>query len=159
MTITEQSTIEVEGTEPEGTEPEAKERAKTTYVTDFSAIEALDELPDNPKIKREGGGRSKIYHNLLEQVAEQGVDGKWRMLARFGTSSGAKTVALALNRQVEGKIGEGEGMVKPAQVKSIPEYEGFHWTFDSRRVPNEQDPSKMESVLYCKLVEDEAAAE
>jgi hypothetical protein len=139
----------------EGTEVEKKERAKTTYF-DPTAVDALDELPDNPKIKREGGGRAKIYHDLLEKIAEQGVDNKWRPLARFGTSSGAKTVALALNRQVAGEIGEEKGQVKPDQVKDIPEYEGFNWVFDSRRVPSENDPDKIESVLYAKLVENEA---
>lgn len=147
-----------EGTEPvEGAEAKA-ERAKTTYL-DPEAVEALDDLPENPKVKREGGGRAKVYMNLLEKVAEQGVDGKWRSLARFGTKTGAKTVALALNRQVEGKIGEGEGLVKPSQVKQIPEYDGYKWVFDSRRVPSEADPKVIESVLYCKLVPTEAEGE
>lgn len=142
-----------EGTEPEAAEGEKVERAKTTYI-DPAAMEAIDDLPENPKVKREGGGRAKVYENLLTAVAEQGVDGKWRPLARFGTKTGAKTVALAMNRQVEGKIGEGEGLVNPKQVKAIPEYQGFKWVFDSRRVPSETDPEVIESVLYCKLVED-----
>lgn len=140
-----------EGTEVTETEAEKAERAKTTYL-DPTAVEALDDLPENPKVKREGGGRAKVYMNLLEKVAEQGVDNKWRSIARFGTKTGAKTVALALNRQVEGKIGEGEGMVKPDQVKAIPEYDGYRWVFDSRRVPSETDPDVIESVLYAKLV-------
>lgn len=135
---------------------EKKERAKTTYFT-ADTMEALDDLPENPKVVRQGGGRSKIYHGLLETIAEAGVDNKWRPLARFGTSSGAKTVALALNRQVAGEVGEDKGQVKPDQVKDIPEYEGFRWVFDSRRVPSEDDPAKIESVLYAKLVEDKAA--
>lgn len=154
MTVTDTIDEQVEGTEPaegtESTEPKA-ERAKTTYLN-VDEVEALDDLPENPKVVREGGGRAKVYMNLLERVAEQGVDGKWRSLARFGTKTGAKTVALGLNRQVEGKIGEGEGLVKPDQVRQIPEYDGYRWVFDSRRVPNETDPSKIESVLYCKLV-------
>lgn len=129
------------------------ERAKTTYLD--PTAEALDDLPENPKVTRAGGGRAKVYHTLLEQVAEQGVDNKWRSLARFGTKTGAKTVALALNRQVQGKIGEGEGLVKPEQVKDIPEYQGVKWLFDSRRVPSEANPEVIESVLYCKLVSDE----
>lgn len=146
----EQEQEQVEGTEPEG---EKKERAKTTYF-DPTAVEALDELPENPKSHRTGGGgRAKIYLNLLEAIAEQGVDNKWRPLARFGTSAGAKTVANALNRQVRGEIGEEKGQVKPDQVKDIPEFEGYHWLFDSRRVPSEDNPEKIESVLYAKLVE------
>lgn len=145
---------QAEGTEAEPTEGKV-ERAKTTYLN-VDEVEALDDLPENPKVKREGGGRAKVYMNLLERVAEQGADGKWRSLARFGTKTGAKTVALALNRQVEGLIGEGEGMIKPSQVKAIPEYDGFKWVFDSRRVPSESDPEKIESVLYCKLVPTDA---
>lgn len=133
-------------------EPEKKERAKTTYF-DPTEVQALDELPENPKVTRTGGGRDKIYLHLLEQIAEQGVDNKWRPLARFGTSSGAKTVANSLNRQVAGEIGEEKGQVKPAQVKEIPEFQGHTWLFDSRRVPSETDPEKVESVLYAKLVE------
>ena len=129
---------------------EAKVRAKTTYL-DPTTVEALDELPDNPKITRENTGRSKIYHNLLEKIAEQGVDNKWRPLAKFGTPGGAKTVANGLNRQIAGEIGDEKGQVKPDMVKDIPEYEGFRWVFDSRRVPN--DEGKVESVLYAKLVE------
>lgn len=150
MTMTENDEITEVDTEVEA-EAEKTERAKTVYL-DPTAVEALDELPENPKVGRSGGGRAKVYLTLLEKVAEQGVDGKWRSLARFGTRTGAKTVALALNRQVEGKIGDGEGFVKPNQVKQIPEYDGHKWEFDSRRVPSEDDPEKIESVLYARLV-------
>lgn len=152
MTITEQDE-QVQDTQDEQGEAQGEkvERAKTTYL-DPEAVEALDDLPENPKVKREGGGRAKVYMNLLEKVAEQGVDGKWRSIARFGTRTGAKTVALALNRQVEGKIGEGEGLLKPDQVKQIPEYDGYKWVFDSRRVPSEADENVIESVLYARLV-------
>jgi len=138
--------------EGEGENKNKKERAKTTYF-DPTAVDALDELPENPKITRSGGGREQVYAKLLNAIAEQGVDGKWRPLARFGTSSGAKTVANMMNRQVEGKIGDGPGLVKETQLKEIPEFEGVRWTFDSRRVPNEADPAKIESILYAKLVE------
>ena len=146
---------EVEGTEPEG---EKKERAKTTYF-DPTAVDALDELPADPKRTHTGGGRAKVYMNLLEAIAEQGVDDKWRPLARFGTSAGARTVANSLNRQVRGQIGEEKGQVKPDQVKAIPEFEGYHWLFDSRRVPSETVEGKIESILYAKLVEGPAPTE
>ena len=151
-TEAEAEVLNPEGTEAEATEAEKSTRPKTLYAgTDFD-MEALDELPDNPKVTRTGGGRAKVYFDLLEKVAEAGVDGKWRLLARFGTSTGAKTVALALNRQVAGKIGEGKGLVHPDAVRDIPEYEGHKWVFDSRRVPDPENAEKVNSILYAKLV-------
>jgi hypothetical protein len=143
-----------EGQAEEATEADEHKRPKTAYAGADFEMEALDELPDNPRAGT-GAGRSKIYYSLLEQVAEQGIDNKWRPLARFGTSTGAKTVATTLNRQVEGKIGEGKGLIKKEQVRDIPEYDGCHWVFDSRRVPSDTEEGKIESVLYAKLVADE----
>lgn len=143
--------------EPQGTEQGTEatengenkaERAKTVYFG-LEDMEAVEDLPD--QVRAKSAGRSRVYFNLLEKVAEQGVDNKWRPLAKFGTGTGARTVATTLNKQVDGKIGEGKGQVKPDQVRDIPAYEGHRWVFDARRVPGEGDT--LNSILYCKLVE------
>lgn len=142
--VLDQEEVEAEA-EAEASNGKAK-RASTTYF-DPSAVEALDDLP---KQERTNTGRSKIYFNLLEKIAEQGVDNKWRPLAQFGTGTGARTVATSLNKQVDGNIGDGKGQVKVENVRMIPEYEGHKWVFDARRVPGEND--QVNSILYAKLV-------
>lgn len=141
---------EVEGN---GDGESTRKRARTIYAgSDELPMESLDELPENEPV-----GRSRLYFDLLTAVAEDGDNlGRWHVLARFGTANGAKAVAKSMNKQVATMAGEltGDKALPEDQFKDIPQYEGYRWEFDSRRVASEgTDPTKRDSILYVRLVE------
>lgn len=166
MTVTEQTT---EATEAEGTEAvdgEGKRtRAKTTYAGKGFELEALDELPESVK-----AGRSRVYFDILEAVANDSDNlSKWHPIARFGTDNGASSVKNQLTKQVQGKVLTAEqakvpakerdestrGFISPDQLRELPEYEGWHFEFESRKVPSESGKiGARDSILYARLVQD-----
>lgn len=163
---TDEQTVEGEdqGNESESNEDEAK-RAKTSYAGRDFAMEVLDDLPENAE-----GGRSRIYFDILQAIAEDSENlGRWHVVAKFGTDQGAVTVANNLNKQVAGKVltedqaaipaterpAEVRGFIKPEECKDIPEYDGWHYEFDARKVASTRIGHR-DSVLYARLVQDQA---
>ncbi len=90
-------------------------------------VTPVDELPDNEK-----GGRSKLYYELLTEVAEN--PGAWCEVAHFQTPTGARSALKAL------KKGE----------RVVPDGE---WEFEIRKVRNPDDiMAPKHSKLYARLV-------
>lgn len=167
MTVTEETTeaTEAEDTEAEGTEKAKRTHAKTTYVGKGFEMEALDDLPESAP-----AGRSRLYFDILEAVAGDSENlQKWHPIARFGTDNGASSVKNQLNKQVQGKVltedqakvpakerdASTRGFITPDQVRDIPEYEGWHFEFESRKVASESGKiGARDSMLYARLVPD-----
>lgn len=139
--------------------------AKTTYVgREGFELAAVEDLPDNAP-----AGRRRLYFDILEAVANDNENlGKWHPIARFGTDMGANSVKNQLNKQVAGKVLTEEqakvpaknrpegtrGFILPEVVREIPEYDGWHWEFDARKVASESGKiGARDSILYCRLVE------
>lgn len=161
--------IEVPGdTQVEGTEGAEAQRthAKTTYAGRGFDLTAVDELPESAPT-----GRSRLYFDILEAVANDNDNlGKWHPIARFGTDTGASSVKNQMTKQVQGKVLDEEqakvpakdrdqstrGFITPDQVREIPEYEGWHFEFESRKVASESGKiGARDSILYARLVENE----
>jgi hypothetical protein len=129
----------------------------TYFGKGLESLPALDELPEQTAKERTTRGPSHQYLDMLTAVANDADRvGKWVPLAKFGTEGGARSVSNSLNKQVAGQVNvEGaekvRGYLDPKQVRQIPEFEGWTWTFDHRRVAN--DDGTDGSVLYAKLVE------
>lgn len=155
----------VDGTE--ATEGTKRTHAKTTYLGKGLDMEALDDLPDSAP-----AGRSRLYFDILEAVAaDEDNLSKWHPIARFGTDNGANSVKNQLNKQVQGKVltedqakvpakerpAEVRGFIDPAVVRDIPEYDGWHFEFEARKVASESGKiGARDSILYARLVEDAA---
>lgn len=162
MTDTQATETEVEVEATEGTK---RTHAKTQYAGKAFELEAVDDLPDNVK-----AGRSRLYFDILEAVANDNDNlTKWHPIARFGTDNGAFSVKNQMNKQVQGKVltedqakvpakerdSSTRGFITPEQVREIPEYEGWHFEFEARKVPSESGKiGARDSVLYARLVED-----
>lgn len=170
MAVTEQVEQDTQGTEAEateGTEQAKRTHAKTTYLGKGLEMEAVDDLPDSAP-----AGRSRLYFDILEAVAaDEDNLSKWHPIARFGTDNGANSVKNQLNKQVQGKVltedqakvpakdrpAEVRGFIDPAVVRDIPEYDGWHFEFEARKVASESGKiGARDSILYARLVEDAA---
>lgn len=165
MAVTE--AVETEATEAEAQDEGTKRtHAKTTYAGKGFDLAAVDELPDSAP-----AGRSRIYFEILEAVANDTDNlAKWHPIARFGTDNGASSVKNQLTKQVTGKVLNEDqakvpakdrdpstrGFITPDQVRDIPEYEGWHFEFESRKVPAESGKiGARDSILYARLVQNE----
>lgn len=91
----------------------------------------LDELP-----AAEPAGRALIYDDLLGGIiSNEGLHNKWVPVAEFKTRAGAKTA--------QNEIGKGN--------RSIPKAKpGHSWSFGSRILKANDDPTKRYSVLYAR---------
>lgn len=90
-------------------------------------VSVVDELPDNEK-----GGRSKLYYELLSDVAEN--PGSWCEVAHFQTPTGARSALKALEK--------GDRVVPDGE-----------WEFEIRKVRNPNDAmGPKHSKLYARLV-------
>lgn len=159
--MSEQTVVDPEQTgeqeQAEGSEETAEKRGRGSATTKYAGKdfewEALDELPETMPV-----GRSRVYFDLLTMVAEDQENlGKWHPIAKFATATGGKNVATTMTKQVEGRLTEKEKA--QGAEKDIPEYEGWKWEFDARRVavdpadPRSADPTARDSVLYCRIVQ------
>lgn len=159
---TEQEQAEAEQAEANTEAEDSEARAKTMYAGRDFDIEVLDDLPDNAE-----AGRSRLYFEILEAIAGDAENlGKWHTVAKFGTDTGAGTVATQMTKQIEGKVLTDEqaavpaterpesvkGFIKPTDCKDIPAYEGWHWEFTARKVASDKIGHR-DSVLYARLVE------
>lgn len=164
--VKDQDTTQVQGSENgEGTEAQ-RTHAKTTYAGRGFDLTAVDELPESAPT-----GRSRLYFDILEAVANDNDNlGKWHPIARFGTDTGASSVKNQMTKQVQGKVLDAEqaaipakdrdqatrGFITPDQVREIPEYDGWHFEFESRKVASESGKiGARDSILYARLVENE----
>lgn len=165
MAVTEQEQGTEQDQEQEtGTEEAKRTHAKTTYLGKGLEMEVLDDLPVNAP-----AGRSRLYFDILEAVAaDEDNLSKWHPIAHFGTDNGANSVKNQLNKQVEGKVltedqakipakdrpSEVRGFIDPAVVRDIPEYDGWHFEFEARKVASQSGKiGARDSILYARLVE------
>lgn len=163
--VQDEQEVDTEATENgEGTK---RTRTKAQYLGKGLEMEALDDLPENAR-----AGRSQLYFAILEAVAaDEDNLGKWHPIAKFGTDTGANSVKAQMNKQVAGKVmteaqaelkakdrpAEVKGWITPDQVREIPEYDGWHFEFEARKVPAESGKiGARDSILYARLVENEA---
>lgn len=171
MTVTDTSAEPTAEPVEEGAEPQEettkRTHAKTTYVGKGFEMEALEDLPESAP-----AGRSRLYFDILEAVANDHDNlSKWHPIARFGTDNGAPSVKNQLTKQVQGKVltedqakvpakdrdASTRGFITPDQVRDIPEYEGWHFEFESRKVASQSGKiGARDSILYARLVPDEA---
>lgn len=134
-------------------------RAQVRYLgQEGFEMEILDELPEQAVVERTYAP-SHLYYDLLVAVAaDEDNLGKYHKIAEFGSAGGAGSIAVDLNKQVAGKIGEERGLLKPSAVRNIPEYEGWHFEFAGVKVPKKDTEGNLiegerSSALYAKMVE------
>lgn len=144
-------------------------RAGVSYLGKGLNLEVLDELPDSI-VAEQGSRKSRQYYEILENVGENAETyGKWVPIVKFSTPNGAMAVCNRFRKQLQGHVMDDATAELPAkerdakfrgwltaeQTTEIPEYEGWHWEFDFRRVNSDRGPNDLDSILYAKILPDE----
>jgi hypothetical protein len=148
-------------------------RAGVSYLGKGLELEVLDELPASVEAEKESR-KSRQYYDILESVGENAATyGKWVPIVKFSTPNGAMAVCNRMRKQLQGNVMDEESAEKPAkdrnpdyrgwltpdQTTEIPEYEGWHWEFDFRRVNSERGANELDSILYARILPDEGTPE
>jgi len=143
-------------------------RAGVSYLGKGLNLEVLDELPDSI-VAEQGSRKSRQYYEILENVGENAETyGKWVPIVKFSTPNGAMAVCNRFRKQLQGHVMDDataelpakerdakfRGWLTPEQTTEIPEYEGWHWEFDFRRVNSDRGPNDLDSILYAKILPD-----